>query len=80
MGGWVATVATVWVATAAYRGGHLIQVTNTAFVWAKIQDFEKWPLNRGWPLNTGPLVIHPMLESKRCTGKRKTNSLHHLKW
>ena len=32
VGGWVATVATVWVATAAYRGGHLIQVTNTAFV------------------------------------------------
>ena len=31
-GGWVAKVATVWVATAAYRGGHLIQVTNTAFV------------------------------------------------
>ena len=32
VGGWLATVATVWVATAAYRGGHLIQVTNTAFV------------------------------------------------
>ena len=29
VGGWVATV---WVATAAYRGGHLIQVTNTVFV------------------------------------------------
>ena len=37
------------------RGGRLIQVTNTAFVRAKNRDFENWPLNRGWPLNTGPL-------------------------
>ena len=37
------------------RGGRLIQVTNTAFVCAKNRDFKKWPLNRGWPLNTGPL-------------------------
>ena len=22
---------------------------------AKKRDFENWPLNRGWPLNTGPL-------------------------
>ena len=37
------------------RGGRLIQVTNTAFVWANNRDFENWPLNRGWPLNTGLL-------------------------
>ena len=37
------------------RGGRLIQVTNTAFVWAKNRDFENWPLNWGWPPNTGPL-------------------------
>ena len=35
--------------------GRLIEVTITACVWAKIRDFENWPLNRGWPLNTGPL-------------------------
>ena len=35
------------------RGGHLMQVTNTAFVWAKNWDFENWPLFTGWPLNTG---------------------------
>ena len=32
-----------------------MQVTNTVCVWAKNRDFENWPLNRGWPLNTGPL-------------------------
>ena len=37
------------------RDGRLIQVPNTAFVCAKNRDFKKWPLNRGWPLNTGPL-------------------------
>ena len=37
------------------RGGCLIQVPNTAFVSAKNRDFKNWPLNRGWPLNTGPL-------------------------
>ena len=37
------------------RGGRLIQVRNTAFVSAKNRDFKDWPLNRGWPLNTGPL-------------------------
>ena len=37
------------------RGGRLIEVTNIAFVWAKNRDFENWPLNREWPLNTGPL-------------------------
>ena len=37
------------------RGGRLIQVPNTAFVCAKNRDFKNWPLNRGWPLNTGPL-------------------------
>ena len=37
------------------RGGRLIQVTNTAFVCAKNRDFKNWPLNRGWPLNTGLL-------------------------
>ena len=37
------------------RGGRLIQVTNTAFVWEKNRDFENWPLIRGWSLNTGPL-------------------------
>ena len=36
-------------------GGRLIQVPNTAFVCAKNRDFKKSPLNRGWPLNTGPL-------------------------
>ena len=35
--------------------GRLIQVTNTAFVWAKNRDFENCPLNRVWSLNTGPL-------------------------
>ena len=33
----------------------LIEVTITACVWAKIRDFENWPLNKGWPLSTGPL-------------------------
>ena len=28
-------------------GGHLIQLTNTAFVGAKNRDFENWPLNAG---------------------------------
>ena len=37
------------------RGGRLIQVPNTEFVCAKNRDFKKWPLNRGWPLDTGPL-------------------------
>ena len=37
------------------RGGRLIQVTNIAFVLAQNLDFENWPLNRGWPLKTGPL-------------------------
>ena len=32
-----------------------LQGTNTAFVRAKNPDFENWPLNRGWLLNTGPL-------------------------
>ena len=32
-----------------------LQGTNTAFVQAKNPDFENWPLNREWPLNTGPL-------------------------
>jgi len=37
------------------RGGHLIQVKNSAFACrAKNRDFENWLLNRGWPLNTGP--------------------------
>ena len=36
------------------RGGGLIQVTNTAFVCAKNRNFKSWPLNRGWPLHTGP--------------------------
>ena len=36
-------------------GGRLIQVTNTAFVWVKNQDFENWSLNTEWPLNTGLL-------------------------
>ena len=36
-------------------GGCLIQVTNTAFVWVKNQDFENWSLNTEWPLNTGLL-------------------------
>ena len=52
------------VAAPTNSGGHLIQVTNTAlnavFVIQilydrKNQDFENWLLNRGWPLNTGPL-------------------------
>ena len=38
------------------KGGRLIQVTNAAFARAKIRGFEnRPPLNRGWPLNTGPL-------------------------
>ena len=37
------------------RGGRLIQGVINAFVWAKIRGFENCPLNRGWPLNTGPL-------------------------
>ena len=40
------------------RGGRLIEVTNTAFVWAKNRDFENWPLNRGWRPNTGPLYTY----------------------
>ena len=52
------------------RGGRLIQVPNTAFVGGKNRDFKKWPLNRGWPLNTGPLytgstVTHFSVDSNR---------------
>ena len=32
-----------------------MQLTNTAFVWAKNRDFENWPLNTG-PLYTGSTV------------------------
>ena len=35
--------------------GRLIQVTNIVILWRKHRDFEKWPLNTVWPLNTGPL-------------------------
>ena len=37
------------------RGDRLIQVANTKFIWAKIRDYENWPLNRDWSLNTGSL-------------------------
>ena len=37
------------------RGDHLIQVTNTSFVWVKNRDFENWLLN------TGPLYIQVRL-------------------
>ena len=46
------------------RGGRLIQVTIPASVWAKIRDFENWPLNRGWPLNTWPLYTRPTVIKK----------------
>ena len=36
-------------------GGRLILITITAFVWAKIRNFENWPLNTGW-LYTGYTV------------------------
>ena len=45
------------MAAAAFnRGSRLIQVTNTAFVWAKNGDFVNWPLNTG-PLYTGSTVV-----------------------
>lgn len=37
------------------RGGCIIQVSNAAFVHAKIWDFENYLLNKGQPLNTGLL-------------------------
>ena len=54
------------------RDGRLIQVPNTTFVCAKNRDFKNWPLNRGWPLNTGPLytgstVFSFVLEFDRTT-------------
>ena len=52
------------------RGGRLIQVPNTTFVCAKNRDFKKWPLNRGWPLNTGPLytgsTVRPFEARRIC--------------
>ena len=44
------------------RGGRLIQVTNTA----KNRDFKNWPLNRGWPLNTGPLYTGSTVVLSDC--------------
>ena len=46
------------------RGGRLIQVPNTAFVCANNRDFKNWPLNRGWPLNTGPLYTGSTVSRK----------------
>ena len=40
------------------RGGRWIEVTNTAEYWQINQDFGKWPLNGGWPLNRGRTVLH----------------------
>ena len=48
------------------RGGLLIQVTITAFVWAKIRDFKTGSLiEQGWPLNTRPVFV--LLFSDKCT-------------
>ena len=55
------------------RGGRLIQVTNTAFVRANNRDFGNWPLNRGWPLNTGPLYTGSTVFS--MTRRMKIGSL-----
>ena len=44
------------------RGDPLIKVTITTFVWAKIRNFENWPLNTG-PLYTGSTVFNVIRES-----------------
>ena len=56
------------------RGGRLMQVPNTAFVCAKNRDFKKWPLNRGWPLNTGPLYTGSIV----CTQLRKPDLIFRM--
>ena len=37
------------------RGDRLIQVSITVIKGRNFRDFDNWPLNRGWPLNTVPL-------------------------
>ena len=37
------------------RGDRLIEVKITVIKGSNFRDFDNWPLNRGWPLNTGPL-------------------------
>ena len=39
------------------RGDHLIEVKITVIKGSNFQDFDNWPLNRGWPLNTGSIVF-----------------------
>ena len=57
--------------------GRLIEVTITACVWAKIRDFKNWPLNRGWPLNTGPLYTGStvLVNSDKLFQHRKMSNL-----
>ena len=47
------------------RGGRLIHVTNTAVVLGNNRDFENWPLNRGCPLNRGPLYTGSTVASNQ---------------
>ena len=49
------------------QGGRLIQVPNTAFVCAKNRDFKNWSLNRGWPLNTGPLYTGSTVHNRTAS-------------
>ena len=37
------------------RGDRLKQVRITVIKESNFRDFDNWPLNRGWPLNTVPL-------------------------
>ena len=37
------------------RGDRLIEVTFRVIKRINFRDFYNWPLNRGWPFNTGPL-------------------------
>ena len=39
----------------ANRGDHLLEVKITVIKGRKIQDFDYWLLNTGWPLNTASL-------------------------
>ena len=38
------------------RGDCLIEVKIAVIKGSNFRGFDNWPLNRGWPLNTGPLI------------------------
>ena len=39
------------------KGDRLIEVKITVIKGSNFRDFDNWPLNRGWPLNTGSTVF-----------------------